>query len=512
MLGTPHRPPVPAHNSPLPSPRPGDLVLGFQPSIYQQAIFDWLATGEGSCVVCAVPGSGKTTTLIKGAKYIDKSLRSRFLAFNKHIALELNSKLPKHIESSTIHSLGLASLCRHFRGSPEVNKRKYSEITSRYLYERKIFNALERKRLIELVKFTQLTLTDPRDEKALKQLCHHYGIPTWGDWDFVTRAVYEILATGILTSRQTISYDDMVWLPNVLNLRVNSYDFLCVDEAQDLNKAQLELVLKAHAQGARGIYVGDPNQAIMGFAASDSKSISNIINRTNAQLLPLSICYRCPTSHIELANQIYPVIEPRPGAAKGTVESISRKEIPKFVKEDDLIICRCFFPLVQTYFELLSKGIPAKIRNRDISEQLLSLLEQVVGEEVREYSAREFTLLLTSWYEQQKDALIADGANVMVIVGLHDRVQTLNAIFSGSNCKDTIELKEIITSLSKNAKNAVTLTTIHGSKGLEATRVFHLKPDLVPHPKAEKDWEKEQEGNLKFVALTRAKQDLFFAS
>jgi len=58
----------------------------------------------------------------------------------------------------------------------------------------------------------------------------------------------------------------------------------------------------------------------------------------------------------------------------------------------------------------------------------------------------------------------------------------------------------------------VTLTTIHGSKGLEATRVFHLKPDLVPHPKAEKDWEKEQEGNLKFVALTRAKQDLFFAS
>jgi ATP-dependent exoDNAse (exonuclease V) beta subunit len=33
----------------------------------------------------------------------------------------------------------------------------------------------------------------------------------------------------------------------------------------------------------------------------------------------------------------------------------------------------------------------------------------------------------------------------------------------------------------------------------------------VPHPKAEKDWEEEQEKNLYFVALTRAKQDLFFA-
>jgi superfamily I DNA/RNA helicase len=33
----------------------------------------------------------------------------------------------------------------------------------------------------------------------------------------------------------------------------------------------------------------------------------------------------------------------------------------------------------------------------------------------------------------------------------------------------------------------------------------------VPHPRAEKDWEKEQERNLEFVALTRAKEDLFFA-
>ena len=511
VLGTPHHSNSPNPPEDIPSPRPFDLVLGFTPSTYQKAIFEWLAGGQGSCVVSAVPGSGKTTTLIKGANYIPKYVRSRFLAFNKHIAQQLEQKLPKHIKSSTIHSLGLSSICRRYRGLPEINKRKYSQLVSGYLSDRRVFAPFERRRLIDLVKFTQLTLTDPYDSLALKQLCHHYGIITIGDWDFVQRAVCDVLEYGINIAGECISYEDMVWLPNVLNLQLGNYDFLCVDEAQDLNKAQLELVLKAHSEGARGIYVGDTHQAIMGFSASDHRSISNIIERTLAISLPLSICYRCPTSHIELANKIYPVIEPRPGAPTGTVSDITIAEIPKLVRGGDLIICRCFYPLIRTYFDLLSAGIPALIRNKDISGQLVNLLEQVVGLEEQPYSTDEFTRVLTAWYESQKAAMIADGVEVMVIVGLHDRVQTLNAIYKGSNCTNTAELQDAIANLSKQTKNAVNLTTIHGSKGLEALRVFHVRPDLVPHSRAEKDWEKAQERNLEFVALTRAQLDLFFA-
>ena len=44
-----------------------------------------------------------------------------------------------------------------------------------------------------------------------------------------------------------------------------------------------------------------------------------------------------------------------------------------------------------------------------------------------------------------------------------------------------------IAKLSKQTDNPVNLTTIHGAKGLEANRVIHLKPNLVPHPRAEKD-------------------------
>ncbi|HEY9632073.1 MAG TPA: UvrD-helicase domain-containing protein [Coleofasciculaceae cyanobacterium] len=511
VLGTPHRSNSPNPTEDTPSPRSFDLVLGFTPSTYQKAIFEWLAEGQGSCVVSAVPGSGKTTTLIKGANYIPKYLQSRFLAFNKHIAQQLEQKLPKHIKSSTIHSLGLSSICRRYRGLPEINQRKYSQLVSGYLNQRRIFDPLERRRLIDLIKFTQLTLTNPYDSLALKQLGHHYGIRTSGDWDFIQKAVCSVLEYGLHIAPESVSYEDMVWLPNVLNLPVGNYDFLCVDEAQDLNKAQLELVLKAHSEGARGIYVGDKHQAIMGFSASDHRSISNIIERTLAISLPLSICYRCPTSHIELANKIYPVIEPKPGAPQGTVSDIRIAEIPKLVRGGDLIICRCFYPLIRTYFDLLSAGIPALIRNRDISGQLVNLLEQVVGLEEQPYTSDEFTSILTTWYESQKAAMMADGVEVMVIVGLHDRVQTLNAIYKGSNCTNTAELQDAIANLSKQTKNAVNLTTIHGAKGLEASRVFHVRPNLVPHSRAEKDWEKEQERNLEFVALTRAKQDLFFA-
>lgn len=512
MLGTPHRPSLPLSENSTPTPRLTDLVLGFQPSRYQRAIFDWLACGEGSCVVSAVPGSGKTTTLLKGTNYLPSHLRSRFLAFNRHIAQELSNRLPRHIKASTIHALGLSSICRRYRGMPDIDNHKYSQLVSGYLAERNLWHHKEKRRgLIELIKFTQLTLTSPITQQALKQLIHHYGIYTFPDWDFVEKAVNQILEMGIQEAPNRISYSDMVWLPCVLNLTVNSYDFLCVDEAQDLNRAQLELVLKAHTQGARGIYVGDAHQAIMGFSAADHRSIESIISTTNASQLPLSICYRCPTSHIELANKIYPVIEPRPHAPVGTVSEIEKEEIPQFIRGGDLIICRCFYPLIKTYFDLLSAGIAAKVRNKDISPQLLTLLSQVVGEEDKYFSASQFTDLLTNWYAEKKEEMLEDNVGMITIVGLHDRIQTLNAIYLGSKCVNTSELREAIAELSSEAKNAVNLTTIHGAKGLEANRVFHLRPDLVPHHRAHQDWEKTQERNLEFVALTRARAELFFA-
>ena len=62
-----------------------------------------------------------------------------------------------------------------------------------------------------------------------------------------------------------------------------------------------------------------------------------------------------------------------------------------------------------------------------------------------------------------------------------------------------------------NIKNAVVLSTAHKSKGLEADRVLILTPSDFPMiTKYSKDWEIQQEYNLKYVAWTRAKKELVF--
>lgn len=58
------------------------------------------------------------------------------------------------------------------------------------------------------------------------------------------------------------------------------------------------------------------------------------------------------------------------------------------------------------------------------------------------YRQQHQQVLLSNWYESQKAAMIANGVEVMVIVGLHDRVQILNAIYKGSKSTNTAELQD----------------------------------------------------------------------
>ena len=496
------------------SPRAFDGVLGFVPSPYQRRIFDWIREEEGSCVVSAVPGSGKTTTLIKAAQqHIKKGTSVRFLAFNQHIAQELKSKLPKHIKAGTIHSLGYSALFSFFRGQLEICSTKYTDLLIDLLRSKNIkLPPSMFKGIRQLIKFAQLTLT-PVTPEALKELALSYDLYAFEDWDFASYLVEQVLMTGL--NYPTISYEDMLWMPIKFGLSLSGYDFILVDEAQDLNRAQLEIVLKTHRAGSRGIFVGDENQAILGFTASDYRSIKNICDRTGAIRLPLSICYRCPTSHIELANKIHNVIESKPGAIEGEVYHIDSPEIPEVAKPGDLIICRCLYPVISVYYELLKAGIPAKVKNQDISQQLLNLLEQLAGAtgvEYGEFSTTEFTDRLNHWFEVQRQDMLKSEVSLLRIFTLHDKVKCLIVMYEGNQCKSVVDLREAIERLSQDKRNTVVLTTIHGGKGLEAERVIFLKPQLVPHPKATSDSELEQEQNLKFVALTRAKRVLYFAN
>ena len=59
-------------------------------------------------------------------------------------------------------------------------------------------------------------------------------------------------------------------------------------------------------------------------------------------------------------------------------------------------------------------------------------------------------------------------------------------------------------------ESAVILCTIHKSKGLEAKVVYILNEFLIPSKFAKSPSQLEQEQNLKYVARTRATEELYY--
>jgi superfamily I DNA/RNA helicase len=80
-------------------------------------------------------------------------------------------------------------------------------------------------------------------------------------------------------------------------------------------------------------------------------------------------------------------------------------------------------------------------------------------------------------------------------------------------CKPNDKVGVIILELDSMFKSiddstAITLCTIHKSKGLEANIVYILNEFLIPSKFASHPL--EQERNLKYVARTRAKEELYY--
>ena len=72
------------------------------------------------------------------------------------------------------------------------------------------------------------------------------------------------------------------------------------------------------------------------------------------------------------------------------------------------------------------------------------------------------------------------------------------------------ELKKLINNIFSDDIKGIMLSTIHKAKGLENDRIFFLCPELIPSKYATQPWQYEQEANLKYVAITRAKKELIY--
>jgi DNA helicase-2/ATP-dependent DNA helicase PcrA len=479
-------------------------------SKYQEAILSHGRESNKNLCVVARAGSGKTFTIKKLARQFQSNVRILFVAFNKHIADALKKDLPPNVEAATLNAFGWRICMREVKGlNKKVDAYKTESIYKTFFNmndkkDRNQFYATKNQasRLVSLFKAN--TLTEIPDFNEVIDIADRYGIDI-GD-DATQIEMIKQVYGKCLQYWTIMDFDDQVFMPIYLNLPIPQYDVVIVDESQDLNPIQQELVIRA---GNRVICVGDDRQAIYGFRGADPKSMDNMREKLNADVLPLSICYRCPKSVVDLAKTIVPDIEAGPDAKDGIVREVKRDVFERDAKDGDYVLCRTTAPLVSGCLKFIREGRKAVVRGRDIGQQLMSLVKKISPESYE--PIEQFRDKLQNYRNNQLERL-QRAEREAEIIALNDRVDTILVLIE--RCERVADIEREVEQIFADERTladgtviklpGVVFCTVHKSKGLEAEVIWIIEPQLMPHPAAKTEEQKLQEMNLKYVAITRS--------
>lgn len=486
------------------------------PSSRQQLILDeWLNT-DNNILISAVAGSGKTSTLLMLLEHCQ--YRTLFVAFNKAIQEEIQNKMDqrglKQGKAMTMHALGLTAIRGAGIRFSIQNNKNWNILSQMQNENRGLFRSIPREdklrllySLIDMNDVSRMFLTDDigeiRRHLAVmdKILMDHNSLPNlWNTFLQYRARSYE-------GNNIEIDFADMLYLPVIRNLAIPVYPYyLMVDEAQDLSVVQHRLldILLGQNTIQKWIAVGDRNQAIYGFSGALSNSFDKFLDKPgNTVELPLDICYRCAKSIIASSNEVYPVMV----AARedeGIVDTISD---PLSIKNNSMVICRNSGPLISLYFTLLSLGKSCYINGSEIMAYLLKFLKPYENHTI--YSATvEMNYKLQELMEKENDS--EDGKFKFHIFNENYE----NFIILSTNMSEPSEPMSSFTQklkfLFNDRGNAIMLCTIHKSKGLENDVVYILEESLIPSKFAKSPEQLRQEKNLKYVARTRARNEMYF--
>lgn len=480
--------------------------MSLTPSPRQSAILETLPLPR-HLLVQACAGSGKTSTLGMICERIPTTLRSIALCFNKSIAEEFQHRLPRHVQACTLHSLGMRACGRAVRGV-RMEDRKLRMVLDGVPALQRVGEELRkiiRSDLDAMVGLVTDMNLDPSDENAVRDAIDQ------------TRRTVEMfsdsfpLLDGVMNAMDSwvdcITFGEMLRHPLIHGYGLGQYDVVLVDEAQDLNAVQHALLARIVAPGGKLIAVGDRSQSIYGFRGADPESMDRLKREWDMLELPLDVSYRCPRAVVKVAQGIIgDAIQPADTAPEGKVETRGIKSLPTTEAElsaGDMVLCRINAPLVPLAFRLMRRGARVLIRGRDIGAGLASL--------VRKLNAENTTDLITkarAWADKTVQAMHAADKPASSIEAVEDKVETL--VCFAEECPTVAHVLERVENMfvDQTPGGVILLSTIHKAKGLEADKVVILRPDLLPAPWAKTPREEQQEKNIHYVAVTRAKRHL----
>jgi DNA helicase-2/ATP-dependent DNA helicase PcrA len=471
--------------------------MTFTPTEEQLAIVECARSTTDNILLSALAGAAKTSTLVLIAEAIADT-QILCLAFNKRIADEMQERLPSNCRAMTLNSLG------HRTWGEATGRRIRIESGKTYTILKQLVDECPRgdkdilyenfAELMRIVDFGKSCGYVPTGsyERAKRLM---------DDDDFFNHIEQKLtdLEIGIVRLATSLSlkqafeglcdYNDQILMPTVFHGAFPRYQLTLVDEAQDLS-ALNHATLRKMIGTRRLIAVGDHNQAIYGFRGAHQESMIALQREFNMKEMHLSISFRCPKSIVRHSHWRAPTMRWPEWAKEGEVKHLA-KWTADDLPESATIICRNNAPLFGIAIKLLIAGRPVELHGKDVVASLTKVMRKFGGSDLRAVDVLD---KINLWEEQQKakNKPRAHG-------GIADRAECMRIFANqGSTLGDALAYAQHMVQMHSPLK----MMTGHKAKGLEFDHVFFLDNKLVG--------DEEQEPNLRYVIITRAKETLTY--
>ena len=453
---------------------------------------------RSTLIVEAFAGTGKTSTLVEYAKkWKSKGL---YLCFNSSIAAEAKGRFRgTNVVAMTAHSYASRSLGVSRYNGRLVNKIRRQHIREAGISLGNLYISEERMMKALLEALTNFMIDEGPELKP-----SHCGLQ--GLTERALNAVMPMLSSIIerfmnfQTSDLPFTHDIYLKHLEMFGGISNEYDYLLVDEAQDLNPVLISLVKKS---GLPAIIVGDPFQSIYAFRGAVSA-----MRMFEAPRLPLSQSWRFGANVADVANHVLThVSEPpeRPIVGRPGHET-SVERYAGSAPARCFILARTNARLFEGLVNIRDKPFHVAGGFAPLASQLLSAYHLSRGEmfKVNDQFVRQFS----SWEEFSSEAEEGDP----------DAKRLFNLVVDhGDQIPVLIDRLKIL-AREKQEDAYIILSTAHKAKGLEADVVVMLDDFETPRELKEKMVEGktdqttyDQEIHLLYVSVTRAKQRLLLS-
>jgi len=273
---------------------------------------------EGSNLLLAVPGSGKTTVLVSRLGYMikEKSINPKSIlaiTFSKNAAEEMKQRYITFfgeesgniIDFRTINSLSL-DIYKRYCKSAEISERKLIEGKELHTLYGKIYNQFHSDEyasesdILEFATEVSYTKNMMLSDEQIIEFVSDYPM---------FKKMYDAYMKWLKDNNRMDFNDQMVFAHWILKNSINEssnwqrrYKYICVDEAQDTSKIQHEII-RILAKENNIFMVGDEDQSIYGFRAAYPKALLNFrIDYKNPYILRMERNYRSTTQIVEKAQ------------------------------------------------------------------------------------------------------------------------------------------------------------------------------------------------------------------